>query len=85
MRRDGSVIEVKSFVQPSEYVPSIHDYDFSLLELAEPLSLSNAIQPIDLPTDSDILTGGSLCMISGWGNTNYENAFRKTIVLNTTF
>lgn len=69
-RKGGSVVEVNQIIQPTEYDPPNHDYDFSLLELAEPLNFTNRIQKIALPNATDLIKDGSICLISGWGNTN---------------
>lgn len=49
------------------------NYDFSLLELMEPLELSKTVQPISLPARSDSFEDGTLCDVSGWGNTRNAN------------
>ncbi|XP_055638874.1 trypsin 3A1-like [Toxorhynchites rutilus septentrionalis] len=52
---------------------SWNDYDFSLLELKESLQLSDHIKPIPLPSEGDTFADGTICVVSGWGNTHNEN------------
>lgn len=65
--RGGTIVKLTSIVQHNEFISSLHQYDFSLLQLAEPLTFSRRIQPIALPTDDDIFNDGQFCSVSGWG------------------
>lgn len=67
-RSGGTLVQVKQIIQPKEYDLPNHDYDFSLLELAEPLNFNNRIQTIALPNATDLVEDGSICLVSGWGN-----------------
>uniref|UniRef100_A0A182PCF8 trypsin n=1 Tax=Anopheles epiroticus TaxID=199890 RepID=A0A182PCF8_9DIPT len=49
------------------------DYDFSLLHLDQPLNFSDSVQAIPLRKPSasgEQLADGTLCKVSGWGNTH---------------
>lgn len=65
----GTIVNVKRIVVHEDYNPRTIDFDYSLLELSEPLTFSDKVQPIELPTVDDVLPDGSICVISGWGNT----------------
>lgn len=68
-RSGGSVVQVKNIFQPDEYDIPVHDYDFSLLELAIPLSFTKKIQYIALPDETDSIALNSLpCLVAGFGN-----------------
>lgn len=63
------MVSVKKIIRHENYNPYIIDYDFSLLELTEPLKLTESVQVVPLPEqDTEVPTGGA-CSVSGWGNT----------------
>lgn len=68
-KNGGSIIQVKQFVQHNDFkfVKKVPDYDFSLIELVEPLNFTDQIQPIALPASDKLIVDGTLCLISGWG------------------
>lgn len=68
-KRGGTMVKLKGFpVQHPGYEFPSNDYDFSLLELAEPLAFSDQIQSIALPEANDIIRDGIMSSVSGWGN-----------------
>lgn len=80
----GQLAAVKKIIRHEKYDPYIIDYDFSLLELREPLKFTESIQAVALPEqDGEVPTGGA-CSISGWGNTQAigesRNQLRVAIV-----
>ncbi|XP_069835951.1 trypsin-like [Dendropsophus ebraccatus] len=59
-----------------QYDPSVLDNDIMLIKLKKPVRLSSQIRTVNLPSHCE--TVGTLCLISGWGNTlsdgdNYPN------------
>uniref|UniRef100_A0A182NNX0 Peptidase S1 domain-containing protein n=1 Tax=Anopheles dirus TaxID=7168 RepID=A0A182NNX0_9DIPT len=72
----GQLIKVRRILQhPKQH--SWSDYDFSLLQLDQPLNLSESLQPIRLRRPShatkdgaEELADGTVCKVSGWGNTH---------------
>ncbi|XP_026227201.1 trypsin-1-like [Anabas testudineus] len=46
--------------------------DIMLIKLSEPATLNDYVQPIPLPTDC--APAGTLCLVSGWGNTMSSTA-----------
>lgn len=64
----GSIIKLKRYVQHAKYNPMITDFDYSLLELAEPLSFNKGIRAIGLPDADTRISDGTMCRVSGWGN-----------------
>lgn len=54
----------------SEYDRSTQDYDVAVLELETPLTFNERVQPIQLPDENDTVSDGSMCLVSGWGETN---------------
>lgn len=45
--------------------------DVAILRLEHPLIFSDYIQPICLPTKGQPLVEGTICIVTGWGNTAY--------------
>lgn len=67
-RQNGSVVAVKRLIRHEKYNASITDFDFALLELAEPLNFSDTVQPVTLPEADYEIDDGKMCHVSGWGN-----------------
>lgn len=65
--KDGQLVRVKNFIRHQNYSLYPIDYDFALLELAEPLNFTDKIQPIALPDADTVVEDGTLCTVSGWG------------------
>mmetsp|Transcript_88816 Transcript_88816/g.108644 ORF Transcript_88816/g.108644 Transcript_88816/m.108644 type:complete len:417 (+) Transcript_88816:85-1335(+) len=55
----------RMFSSPSYNVQVESDSDFALIELDEPMPITDCIGPACLPNDSD--TPGTECVITGWG------------------
>lgn len=72
LQNGGKVINVKRFVQNPKFNVSIIDYDISLVELAEALTYTDDVQPIEL-VSSNAKDPNTLCLVSGWGNTKNPN------------
>lgn len=75
----GVVIKVKSVNPHPEYDTENMNNDFSLLELAESIGFSRRIEAIGLPEADETLVDGSMCTVSGWGDT--KNFFESDILL----
>ncbi|XP_061631959.1 suppressor of tumorigenicity 14 protein homolog [Phyllopteryx taeniolatus] len=58
---------VKTIVSHPDYNQMTFDYDIALLELSEPLDLTDTIQPICLPAPSHVFPAGMSCSVTGWG------------------
>uniref|UniRef100_A0A8C4R3P2 Peptidase S1 domain-containing protein n=1 Tax=Eptatretus burgeri TaxID=7764 RepID=A0A8C4R3P2_EPTBU len=52
------------------YRPSSKDFDLALVQLAQPLNLTDAMAPVCLPPPGWVLQPGMNCWISGWGTEN---------------
>lgn len=63
----GTIIFVKQIHQHERYNPRILNNDFSLLELVEPFTFSDGIQPVALAAGNTIIKDGTNCLskISG--------------------
>lgn len=53
-----------------DYDRITQDYDVAVLELKKPLVFNERIQPIPLADENDTLCDDSMCLVSGWGETN---------------
>ena len=53
----------------NDHIPHPEDKsnDLMLLRLSKPADITDAVKPIDLPTEEPKL--GSTCLASGWGST----------------
>uniref|UniRef100_A0A803JK60 Peptidase S1 domain-containing protein n=1 Tax=Xenopus tropicalis TaxID=8364 RepID=A0A803JK60_XENTR len=60
-------IQSAKIIRHPQYNSWTIDNDIMLIQLQEPAQLNNEVQPIPLPTECPPV--GSICLISGWGNT----------------
>lgn len=78
------MIDLKEIIIHENWNRSALDYDYALLELAEPLKFTDKVKPIALPSEEDILPDGTLCEVSGWGHTHntdmYDDMLRRVSV-----
>lgn len=58
---------LKRIISHPDYNQMTFDYDIALLELSEPLKLTNTIQPICLPDSTHMFPAGMSCWVTGWG------------------
>lgn len=65
----GSVVRVSRYIRHPRYSNSNGDFDYALLELAEPLNFTSGVQPIALPSENAKFEDGQIAMVSGWGDT----------------
>lgn len=65
----GVVVQVKKIIEHDKFDFFTIDFDFSLLELEKSLEFSNTIQAIALPEHNEKVEDDTLCIVSGWGNT----------------
>ncbi|CRK89648.1 CLUMA_CG003381, isoform A [Clunio marinus] len=65
----GTVVRVSEIIQHEMFDYFTIDYDFSLLKLETALTFTSKIQPVALPAQNESLPVGSMCKVSGWGNT----------------
>uniref|UniRef100_A0A182LYU1 trypsin n=1 Tax=Anopheles culicifacies TaxID=139723 RepID=A0A182LYU1_9DIPT len=67
--RDGQVFEIAESIRHPLYDASIFDYNFSLLKLTDSLFYSEHVQPVRLPSEDAFFQDGTMCSVSGWGDT----------------
>lgn len=70
---------VKRIVQHARFNPKNVDYDFALLELTEPLVFDQSIQAVRLPDFNDLTEDNSVCLVTGWGNTQNSSESREQL------
>ena len=59
----------EKLVIPLDHDPSCYTYDIALILLEKDLELNKFVAPIPIPTEADLVSAGSTCLISGWGKT----------------
>lgn len=72
------VAEIDQIVLHPQYDSEAHDHDIALLHLASPVSFTDHIQPVCLPTsvnDSSALSVGKSVTVTGWGLTSQGGLF----------
>jgi trypsin len=69
----GEVVKVKRIVQHEKFNYNNIDFDFSLLELETTLKLGESKRVVALPKQDEVVEDGTLCEVSGWGNTQSFN------------
>lgn len=70
---NGNLASIKRIVQHKKFGCLPHDYDYSLIELDEPLQFDNTRQPIELPYACEIIPHDQFCFVSGFGMTHYPD------------
>ncbi|XP_053692371.1 trypsin-1-like [Sabethes cyaneus] len=75
----GTVIAISRIVQHANYTSRTIDYDFSLLQLKKAIKLGNASRVIKLPEQNESVADGTLCEVTGWGNTQSINESRHSL------
>lgn len=61
---------VKRIIMNPAYDRSTQDYDVAVLELNTPLVFSERVQPIPLANENNTIPDNSMCLVTGWGETN---------------
>lgn len=78
--KDGELFAVKRIVQNEKFNGGIIDFDFSLLELEEQLTLDATKQAIKLHNFDEVFPDKTtIAFVSGWGNT--QNASESRLQL----
>ncbi|CAH0553081.1 unnamed protein product [Brassicogethes aeneus] len=68
LERAGQVVKVKKIYIHPKYDDSTTDYDISILELKNEITIENA-KPIPLAPAKSYVAPGSIATITGWGDT----------------
>lgn len=68
----GQLVGVAKVCDHPKYNPSNNwDYDFSVLKLKEPLTLSSGVQTIELQPEGEEVETGVFGTVSGWGKLDF--------------
>ncbi|XP_030556989.1 trypsin-1 [Drosophila novamexicana] len=67
--RHGQLLHVQKIVQHEKFNFTNVDYDFSLLQLREPIEFDDTKKAIKLPEPDQMFADGDPCFVTGWGNT----------------
>lgn len=74
--KGGELIEVKHVIRDSRFNGSTVDYDFALFELERPIEFGAAKQPIKLQNFDEYYADDTICIVTGWGNTQNSSENR---------
>ncbi|XP_067307100.1 transmembrane protease serine 13a [Pseudorasbora parva] len=72
---------VKKIMVNENYNTQSNDYDITLLKLANPVTFSNTIQPVCLPTFDQTFSDGLECKTSGFGTTQEGAGYASTSLM----
>lgn len=59
---------VRQVIVPSGYVEPHSGQDVALVELSTPITWSDYVSPICLPSSGTLFPSGMQCYVTGWGN-----------------
>lgn len=71
-RVGGQILNVKQYINHPNYNDDNLENDYALVELTKPITFTQSMKPIRLPSADYAVKDGSTCLVSGWGNT-YAN------------
>lgn len=63
-------MEIANIVEHPKFGKIENDYDIALLFLKKPLNFNKKVKPIALPGRNAVLKKGTMCIVSGWGDTH---------------
>lgn len=75
----GTIVGVQQIFQHPKYNPYTIDFDYSLLKLSESLKFSEQTKSIALPAQDAKVENGTLCTVTGWGNTQNVQESREIL------
>jgi len=73
---NGTLVPVKNIFVHKQFDYSKIDYDYSLLELVEPLKLDERRQLVTLPRPFELVRDNTTCLVTGWGDTHSTSESR---------
>lgn len=65
----GRIYKIKRIIQNEMFNSFSIDWDYSLLELEESIEFNEKTQPITLVDVDQQLSDNTMCLVTGWGNT----------------
>lgn len=82
--QNGILVNISKVIKHPKFNLSTFDYDFAILKLKSPLTLSSTIRTIKMANKKDVLKIGTKCTISGFGLTSvgptYTDQLHSTTV-----
>ncbi|KAM6166938.1 tryptase beta-2-like isoform 2-T2 [Erethizon dorsatum] len=66
------LLPISRIITHPDYYEAQDGADIALLELEDPVNISNHIRPISLPPASETFPSGTPCWVTGWGNVDND-------------
>lgn len=70
----GTLYDIKNIIIHEDFNSKTLDYDFALIELKEEIKFSSTVQRIKLPDPDYQLKDGTMCLVTGWGETESKKS-----------
>uniref|UniRef100_A0A4W3K8V7 Peptidase S1 domain-containing protein n=1 Tax=Callorhinchus milii TaxID=7868 RepID=A0A4W3K8V7_CALMI len=64
---------------PNFSIPGLFNNDIAVLELSSPLTFTDFIRPICLPSSSHVFRDGQTCTVTGWGTLSYQGLCKADV------
>lgn len=68
----GQVYKIKNNIRHPSFDKDTADYDFSLLELDEPIKWSSNVKPIRMVFAGEVIADNVVGRVTGWGRTTVK-------------
>ncbi|XP_068083872.1 trypsin-1-like [Anabrus simplex] len=75
----GTVHQASSVLAHPDFNPSTIDYDFALIRVASPFRFGPNVRAVALPSQNEVIPGGTKTVVTGWGATSEGGSVSDTL------